>query len=84
MYVAAYRRDGLQASALWYVPLSVCLFVGRAMEIGDIDTYVCVAIVILQYMDGGIYLLPESTKLAGFRKHIEGKQEYYEFYPIEG
>lgn len=84
MYVVAYRRDGLQVSTMYYIPLSVCLFVGRGMEIGDIDTYVCVAIVILQYMDGGIYLLPENKKLAGFRKHVEGREEYYEFYPVEG
>lgn len=84
MYVVAYRRDGLQVSTMYYIPLSVCLFVGRGMEIGDIDTYVCVAIVILQYMDGGIYLLPENKKLVGFRKNVEGIEEYYEFYPVEG
>lgn len=72
MYAVAYRRDGLQASTLYYIPLSVCLFVGRAIDIEDIDTYVCVAIVILQYMDGGIFQLPENKKLPGFRKHVEG------------
>lgn len=77
MYAVAYLKDGIQASTLYYIPLSACLFLGREMGIEEIDTFVCVAMVILQYVDGSIFELPENNKLPGFRKEIEGDKEYY-------
>lgn len=82
MYAVAYLKDGIQASTLYYIPLSACLIIGREIDIEDIDTFVCVAIVILQYVDGSIFELPENRKLPGFRKQVEANEEYYEFYPL--
>lgn len=63
-----YLKDGFQMSTLYYFPLALGLIIGRYIEFKHTDTIICIGVVLMQYVDSGVYELPANKRLAGYRK----------------